>query len=346
LGVRVKAMQALKAFRSSYLGSLLRRSSPGRITASVLKRHGDGAGWVRATAASLGVGTPVHRLADLPAEQALELAYDVVLHRRPEPGDVEHYLPLIRSGTLSPYGLVEMLTFSTEWRFDVPVSKLAPSLHMSRCEFIQSLPPARRILDLGGTALGLSEGALVTMGYPYAFDELVIVDLPPSERHEAYMDSKAEHAAVESPLGPVSYRYHSMTDLSGFSDASFDLVYSGESIEHVPVAAATTVLEQVHRVLAPGAHLALDTPNGRVTRRYDPEFIDPDHDYEYSHEEMTAKLEAAGFEIVEMKGLNYAGAADGDVARSLDEVARRRGMFAKIEDCYLLAYLCKKRCAI
>ena len=61
------------------------------------------------------------------------------------------------------------------------------------------------------------------MGYPYPFDELVIIDLPSEDRHQIYRstDSRRE---VESALGPVHYRYHSMTDLSGFDDGSVDLV--------------------------------------------------------------------------------------------------------------------------
>ena len=72
------------------------------------------------------------------------------------------------------------------------------------------------------------------------------------------------------------------------------------------------------------------------------EFIDPDHEYEYTHQEMAAKLEAAGLQIVEAKGLIYGGLHVAEGGFSVEEVATRRGVFAQIEDCYLLAYLCKK----
>jgi len=340
--VRREALEAAKALRRTKLGARVRRTKAAGTAVSVVRRHRDGASWFRAASAAFVSATSADRLAELSPEQTLHLAYDVVLHRQPRSEDVEHYLPLLRSGTISPYGMVEMLTFSSEWRFDVPLTKLAASLHMSRCEFVQSLPAARRILDLGGTALGLRDGALVTMGYPYSFDELVIVDLPPGERNEPYRDNGTERAAVETRLGTVRYRYHSMTNLSALGDASFDLVYSGQSIEHVPSTSADAVLREVHRVLRPGGHLAIDTPNARVTRLQQAEFIDPDHDYEYTHEEMIAKLEASGLKILEAKGLNYAGMCLAEKSFSLEEVATRRGMFAKIEDCYLLAYLCRK----
>jgi SAM-dependent methyltransferase len=75
----------------------------------------------------------------------------------------------------------------------------------------------------------------------------------------------------------------------------------------VSVDDADKVLAEVARVLRPGGYLGLDTPNATVCRLQQAEFIDPDHDYEYTHAEMVEKLGAAGFEILEAKGLNHAG---------------------------------------
>jgi len=181
---------------------------------------------------------------------------------------------------------------------------------------------------------------MVRMGYPYAFDRLVVVDLPQGDRNDLYREDHDRHI-VDTPLGPVHYHYHSMTDLSAYPDASFDLVYSGQSIEHVPVADADKVLTEVARVLRPGGHLALDTPNATVCRLQQAEFIDPDHDHEYTHHEMVDKLRCNGFEVVEMKGLNHAGRSLAAGEFSTREVATQRGLFADIESCYLLAYLCR-----
>jgi hypothetical protein len=110
---------------------------------------------------------------------------------------------------------------------------LGYSIHAGRCLFIKSLPEARRILDLGGTHQWNDHGAMVALGYPYPFEELTIIDLPSPERHAIYRSDDAR-TAVNTPLGPVSYHYHSMTDLSAFADSSVDLVYSGQSIEVTP----------------------------------------------------------------------------------------------------------------
>jgi hypothetical protein len=94
-------------------------------------------------------------------------------------------------------------------------------------------------------------------------------------------------------------------------------------------------------VLKPGGHLGLDTPNARVTRLQQDDFIDPDHEHEYTDGEMREKLQRAGFEIVDAKGLNYAGPSL--AAGSFDEsqVATARGLFNQVADCYLLAYVCR-----
>ncbi len=241
---------------------------------------------------------------------------------------------------MSPAQLAEWILASGEWWTGVTFTELGASLHFSRSLFVRSLPRAARILDLGGTALGASQGAMVLMGYPYPFEELVVVDLPQDDRNELYKEDQVRHV-VDTALGPVHYHYHSMADLSAYPDGSFDLVYSGQSIEHVPVAVADEVLAEVARVLRPGGFLGLDTPNATVCRLQQDEFIDPDHDHEYTHKEMVEKLSRAGLEILEAKGLNHAGHSLDAGVFSTEDVATHRGLFADIESCYLLSYVCR-----
>jgi len=268
------------------------------------------------------------------------VVYELLLHREPDAAGMASYLPGLEAGTMTPAQLAEWIVASGEWWTGVAFTELGASLHFSRSLFVRSLPRAERILDLGGTALGASQGAMVLMGYPYPFEQIVVVDLPQDDRNDLYREDHVRHV-VETPLGPVHYHYHSMADLSAYPDASFDLVYSGQSIEHVPVADADKVLAEVVRVLRPGGHLGLDTPNATVCRLQQAEFIDPDHDHEYTHQEMVDKLHAAGFDILDAKGLNHAGRSLAAGVFSTQDVATQRGLFADIESCYLLSYVCR-----
>jgi SAM-dependent methyltransferase len=279
-------------------------------------------------------------LAPLSAQQVLDVVYELILGREPDPTGTASYLSGLQSGALTPQEVALWAIASGEWWSVTPFSGLGQSLHFSRMMFVRSLPAGRRILDLGGTALGNAAGALVLMGYPYPFEELVVIDLPSEERNALYQEDTA-HAVTQTALGPVHYAYHSMADLSAYPDGSVDLVYSGQSIEHVPLDVADVVLSEVRRVLRPGGHLALDTPNARVTRLQQAAFIDPDHEHEYTHAELTAKLVRAGFEVVEAKGLNYAGPSLAAGRFDVDAVATARGLFRQIEDCYLLGYVCR-----
>jgi len=282
----------------------------------------------------------------MPPADAVNLAYQVMLGRKPDPVGFEDFGRRIRNGHLTRRQMVEAIRGSEEFQTGVRFSgpMLGSSLHAGRCQFIRSLPPAGRIVDLGGTHLANEAGAMVGLGYPYRFRELVIVDLPSDERHPLYQSGMAP-PEVRSHLGPVRYRYHSMTDLSDFGDLSVDLVYSGQSIEHVSADEGSVVLKEVFRILRPGGHLALDTPNARVTRLQQAEFIDPDHKVEYTSEELAAKLESVGFEILELKGLNYAGRSLATGRFDPDEIAGNCGLFSEARDCYILCCLCRKPAA-
>ncbi|MGH9042433.1 MAG: methyltransferase domain-containing protein [Acidimicrobiia bacterium] len=280
---------------------------------------------------------------DLPDDRFLCAAYNLFLRREPDEHGAAHYLGLLASGEMGREDVLDHLRWSPEFHHRVPVrdSQLGGSIHLSRSEFIAGLPPGRHILDLGGSSSYSEWGAMVAMGYPYSFEALTIVDLPPDDRHELYRWENLP-TAVDSPNGPVAYAYHSMTDLGRYADASFDLVYSGQTIEHIVPEVAAHVLAEVHRVLRPGGHLGLDTPNARATRAQQAEFIDPDHKVEYTHAEMVALLEGAGLAVREAKGLNYVGRSLAEGGFSIEEAAGNPGIFAAPEDCYLLAYVCRK----
>jgi SAM-dependent methyltransferase len=284
---------------------------------------------------------PGRPFASAPPFTAVRLAYEVMLDREPDPVGWKAQTARLRSRRVSPSELVASIRCGEEFlNKALPGSQLGGSIHIGRCQFIRSLPAARRILDLGGTHLGSDLGAMVTLGYPYNFDELVIVDLPSDERHRIYRSAELE-GGIPTPQGMVRYSYHSMADLSLFADGSIDLVYSGQSFEHVTPDDGATVLGEVMRVLRPGGSFALDTPNGRVTRMQQAKFIDPDHEVEYTWPQLRSLLEGAGFEIARVHGLNWVpGAAEGRFDAA--DAATHHGLHDAVEDCYVIAAVCRR----
>ena len=71
-------------------------------------------------------------------------------------------------------------------------------------------------------------------------------------------------------------------------------------------------------------------------------FIDPDHKYEYRHAEMAAMLRGNGFVIERAMGINYGGESVARGAFDPTELATKRGLFDDIDNCYLLAYVCRR----
>jgi len=122
----------------------------------------------------------------LPPKHAVRIAFNVILDREPDPAGGAEYATKLASGELSRHGVAEALAHSEEFRRRVPITNVLLSMHVSRSEFVAGLPPAARILDLGGTHQGLPDGALVHLGYPYPFERLVVVDLPVDERDTIY----------------------------------------------------------------------------------------------------------------------------------------------------------------
>ncbi|HEX3840642.1 MAG TPA: methyltransferase domain-containing protein [Acidimicrobiales bacterium] len=278
----------------------------------------------------------------LPAGQAVRMVYNVLLRREPDPTGFSDLTTAMATGQLSHDDVMDRVRCSSEYRTQVPVgvNNLHSSLHASRCEFIISLPPARRIIDLGGGHTIDPRGALVVLGYPYDFDELVVVDLPPDDRHPLYHSER--FGAGDTEHGKVRYEYRSMADLSFAADNSVDLIYSGQSIEHVTPADGDIVLGEALRVLKPGGYLAIDTPNGKVCRLQQDAFIDPDHKVEYTLDELRAKVTAAGIEVVAERGLNWGGPAVGRGEFDPETLAANYGTYFDAESCYLLALLCRK----
>ena len=169
--------------------------------------------------------------------------------------------------------------------------------HHARLQLVSSLlPAASKIVDLGG-----ANGSIYEMGYPHKFDEIIVVDLPPDDRDPMYKDLDLKPKVT--PSGKISVHFGDMTDLSFLPDNSIDLVWSGESIEHVDEDAGRRMVKEAFRVLRPGGSFCLDTPNRLITQIHTSGFIHPEHKLEYYPKQLQHMLKQAGFKIVDQRGI-------------------------------------------
>ncbi|MEM1241844.1 MAG: methyltransferase domain-containing protein [Cyanobacteria bacterium P01_H01_bin.26] len=220
---------------------------------------------------------------------------------------VDFFIDQLESGQVTRKSLLFsflMLPASLEQRFFK--TQGLHSHHQARLELVQKLlPAAEHILDLGGASDNNPSGSLLGMGYPHRPKQIDIIDLPDEAR---LIKSSSTHGMTfyKTPQGTdIHYHYTSMTNLSTFSDETFDLVWSGQSIEHITPTEAAIVMEQVYRVLKPGAFFCLDTPNRSLTLlQVRQGFVHPEHKIEYVPLELAKQLAKAGFVVVDQKSVS------------------------------------------
>lgn len=284
------------------------------------------------------------RISNLSNARFVDLAYQLILGRDPDQIGFQEHLAQLESKQMTRERFVSILVNSPEFKQNRLQKALIDVLHGARLQLIKQFPKAEFIVDLGGSCRGRAEGALVIMGYPYSFQRLSIVELPREERHELYATHCEDYQdVVQTQRGPVRYVFTSMTDLSAFADESIDLVYAGQSIEHVTSDEVQVVCREVRRILRPGGYFCLDTPNRLITRLQCPhQFINPDHKIEYTHPQMVHLLQETGFVIRETKGLCLTLESVRQGKFLAEECRRNEGLYDDIENCYLMYYKCQK----
>lgn len=276
-------------------------------------------------------------------EEFLKKAYTVILNREIDYEGLTNWLRMLDKG-LTRHHLVRELIASTEFSQKVMScysSEFWNSVHKVRSEMVQTLlPPAKTILDLGGANPGDPIGALLSFGYPYLPEKLFIVDLPPNERIIPISEStsKLMYNSCE-----IEYVYTNMADLSQFNESYFDLVWSGESIEHVTREDAERVFSQVYKLLKPNGVFALDTPNRRVTQLQCPYgYIHPEHKIEYYYDELIEILNDYKFEIIQTKGLIELSQSIKESIFRDDEVYQNLNLNNNPKNSYMFYIACRK----
>ena len=246
------------------------------------------------------------QLREIPNDQLfLQAAYRTLFKREPDREGYEDWYGKLQQRQMTKLQVLKALLAADEFK-QVYGLRMHPLevMHRTRMQFVQQcLPAAKVIVDLGGAANQYDAGALLMLGYPHHPETIYIVDLPPEARfvgstepeQVAHGRELVAHDAIN-----ICYLYQSMADPLPLPDDSVDLVFSGESIEHITEADADAVCREAYRVLKHDGSFVLDTPNAALTRLQSPDkLIHPEHKQEYHPHELRSKLEQWGFEVVE-----------------------------------------------
>ncbi len=158
-------------------------------------------------------------------------------------------------------------------------------LHHSRGALLRTMPPnAQRLLSAG------CAGA-------WYFDWI-----------EQTYGRVPEHLGIEfySPKPDdlpqnVTWIANTASDMSAVKAGSCDLVFSGQNLEHLCPEEVSGFFLEAARVLAPGGHLVIDSPNRLITAPLN--WSHPEHTIELTPAEAIELMRLAGFDITATYGI-------------------------------------------
>jgi hypothetical protein len=169
---------------------------------------------------------------------------------------------------------------------DVPTNDFNVFLHELRTREIRKMPPGANTFLSGGCA-GLWYFGWIKQNYP-----------GPVTRHvglEAYQ-SRPDNLPPE-----VDWIPNTLGRMTGVGSAEVDLVFAGQTVEHIWPDDMTGFLTEAHRVLRPGGWIVLDSPNRRLTNALG--WVQPEHTVEYTTDEIVELLGVAGFDDIRVRGV-------------------------------------------
>ena len=209
-------------------------------------------------------------------------------------------------------------------------------MHNARLKMVRHLLPAGDvILDLGG-----ANAPLHRMGYRHHYSKIVLIDLPIEGRHKDFQ------VELDDGDGKVFLRYEDMTNLYGIESGSVDLVWSGQSIEHVTEEQGFRMCSEALRVLKPGGRFCLDTPNRLITELHAATvgggFVHPDHKIEYTPDHLRRVLRDSGFDIKEEWGVCEMPLTAITRSFSYDDFVIGGAITKNINDAYIQFFHCEK----
>lgn len=234
----------------------------------------------------------------------VKLAYLVLLKRKIDQAGLNCWQEQIRNGKFSYENVLDTILNSEEYKsLHFPFLEI---LHKGRQLWVKKLKRFNHILDIGGSCPHNKMGALVDLGYRYRAKETIIIDLP--EDKQFWGKPNFDQAKVYSfKWGSVRYIHEyaeNINNISELKELKFDLVFMGQTIEHIEKERLPLVLSFIREHLRKNGRFIFDTPNRDITKIQNPNsYVSPDHKYEYTPVELEKILQDSGFKIINKFGI-------------------------------------------
>ena len=231
-------------------------------------------------------------------------AYELILQRPLDKAGKVFWNSRIQDNTFSKTNLVDTLVESPEYQM-LKKTPFHEMVHLSRTVWVKDLPKATSILDIGGSSPNIEQGALIELGYPHRPKNLFIFDLPPEEQYWG-KPKFPQDKSYDFNWGSIHYfhgRAEKITEVEGLMEKRFELIYMGQTIEHIYPEFLPTLLKWIGKHLEKDGLLIFDTPNRDITGIQSDSFIDEDHKIEYTPNSLLKILEENGFSVKRQWGM-------------------------------------------
>ena len=239
-----------------------------------------------------------------PLEQ-VAMAYQLLLQRTIDDEAIRYWKQKLANKNFSITNVIDTLTISPEYLM-LKKTPFHEMVHLSRVEWVKKLPKASKIFDIGGSSPNIEEGALVELGYKFRPTNLIIFDLPPNEQYwgKPKFSQEKEYKFSWGSLNYYHGRIENIEDYRDLKDLKFDMIYMGQTIEHIYPEKLPIVLNWIKNRLNKNGSFIFDTPNRSITElQIVDKYIDEDHKIEYVPSKLKLILEKFGFEVDREWGL-------------------------------------------
>ncbi len=284
-------------------------------------------------------------ITSLSEEDYVRLVYVTLLQRNIDPVGLVYWRKVIENNAFNKKELVDTIYNSPEFRM-LHKTSFPGMVHLGRVQWIKTLDYYETIFDIGGSSPNLDLGAMIELGYPHRPKEILIFDLPEDQQYWKIKPKYPQDRDYIFNWGVLKYehgRIETIDTYKNLANTSYDMIFMGQTIEHIYQDKLPNVLRWIRAHLKPNGKFIFDTPNREITKIQIPNnWIDEDHKYEYTPEEMESLLNREGLKVIKKTGiLNMPGT---HISKNFNplEVYETEILNNSPETSYLFAFECSK----